>query len=111
MSVPRGVALQDLLARLADATGPHFPVRYQLPDKGLDALILVSSPKDLDGPKLRVFIFPSPTWRRGMRVVRAAPGLTPLTTPDAAVRPHVGCLPGLPHAALPAPLSRAHLRR
>ncbi|KQK16804.1 uncharacterized protein LOC100837333 [Brachypodium distachyon] len=74
VSVPRGVALQDLLARLADAyggaTGAHFAVKYQLPDEGLDALISVSSPEDLDNmveeydklavasPKLRVFIFP-----------------------------------------------------
>ncbi|CAM0909189.1 unnamed protein product [Alopecurus aequalis] len=74
VSVPRGVALQDLLARLSDAyggaTGPHFAVKYQLPDEGLDALISVSSPEDLDNmveeydklavasPKLRVFIFP-----------------------------------------------------
>ncbi|XP_062178666.1 uncharacterized protein LOC133883369 [Phragmites australis] len=74
VSVPRGVALPDLLARLAEAyggaTGPHFAVKYQLPDEGLDALISVSSPEDLDNmveeydklsgasPKLRVFIFP-----------------------------------------------------
>ncbi|OEL38253.1 Serine/threonine-protein kinase CTR1 [Dichanthelium oligosanthes] len=74
VSVPRGVSLQDLLARLADAyggaTGPHFAVKYQLPDEGLDALISVSSPEDLDNmveeydklsgasPKLRVFVFP-----------------------------------------------------
>ncbi|KAM0840912.1 hypothetical protein ACQ4PT_059322 [Festuca glaucescens] len=74
VSVPRGVALQDLLARLSDAyggaTGPHFAVKYQLPDEGLDALISVSSSEDLDNmveeydklavasPKLRVFIFP-----------------------------------------------------
>uniref|UniRef100_A0A0D9WSL3 Protein kinase domain-containing protein n=1 Tax=Leersia perrieri TaxID=77586 RepID=A0A0D9WSL3_9ORYZ len=74
VSVPRGVALGELLARLADAyggaTGPHFAVKYQLPDEGLDALISVSSTEDLDNmieeydklagasPKLRVFIFP-----------------------------------------------------
>lgn len=74
VSVPRGVSLPDLLGRLADAyggaTGPHFAVKYQLPDEGLDALISVSSPEDLDNmveeydklsgasPKLRVFIFP-----------------------------------------------------
>ncbi|RCV22172.1 hypothetical protein SETIT_4G199300v2 [Setaria italica] len=74
VSVPRGVSLPDLLARLADAygggTGPHFAVKYQLPDEGLDALISVSSTEDLDNmveeydklsgasPKLRVFIFP-----------------------------------------------------
>ncbi|CAL5053995.1 unnamed protein product [Urochloa decumbens] len=74
VSVPRGVSLPDLLARLADAyggaTGPHFAVKYQLPDEGLDALISVSSSEDLDNmveeydklggasPKLRVFIFP-----------------------------------------------------
>ncbi|XP_062229403.1 uncharacterized protein LOC133927114 [Phragmites australis] len=74
VSVPRGVALPDLLARLAEAyggaAGPHFAVKYQLPDEGLDALISVSSPEDLDNmveeydklsvasPKLRVFIFP-----------------------------------------------------
>ncbi|KAK3134211.1 hypothetical protein QOZ80_6AG0546370 [Eleusine coracana subsp. coracana] len=74
VSVPRGVALPDLLARLSEAyggaTGPHFAVKYQLPDEGLDALISVSSPEDLDNmveeyvklggasPKLRVFIFP-----------------------------------------------------
>lgn len=74
VSVPRGVSLPDLLARLSDAyggaTGPHFAVKYQLPDEGLDALISVSSPEDLDNmveeydklsgasPKLRVFIFP-----------------------------------------------------
>nr|CAB3468548.1 unnamed protein product [Digitaria exilis] len=74
VSVPRGVSLPDLLVRLADAyggaTGPHFAVKYQLPDEGLDALISVSSPEDLDNmveeydklggasPKLRVFIFP-----------------------------------------------------
>ncbi|KAL5199327.1 hypothetical protein ABZP36_020530 [Zizania latifolia] len=74
VSVPRGVALQDLFARLSEAyggaAGPHFAVKYQLPDEGLDALISVSSPEDLDNmieeydkldgasPKLRVFIFP-----------------------------------------------------
>ncbi|KAG8094992.1 hypothetical protein GUJ93_ZPchr0012g20253 [Zizania palustris] len=74
VSVPRGVALQDLFGRLAEAygggAGPHFAVKYQLPDEGLDALISVSSPEDLDNmieeydklsgasPKLRVFIFP-----------------------------------------------------
>ncbi|KAF0902870.1 hypothetical protein E2562_019165 [Oryza meyeriana var. granulata] len=74
VSAPRGVALGDLFARLAEAyggaTGPHFAVKYQLPDEGLDALISVSSPEDLDNmieeydklagasPKLRVFIFP-----------------------------------------------------
>ncbi|KAJ1260116.1 hypothetical protein BS78_10G207400 [Paspalum vaginatum] len=74
VSVPRGVSLPDLLGRLTEAyggaTGPHFAVKYQLPDEGLDALISVSSPEDLDNmveeydklsgasPKLRVFIFP-----------------------------------------------------
>ncbi|TVU08309.1 hypothetical protein EJB05_41709 [Eragrostis curvula] len=74
VSVPRGVALPDLLSRLSEAyggaTGPHFAVKYQLPDEGLDALISVSSPEDLDNmveeydkldgasPKLRVFLFP-----------------------------------------------------
>lgn len=74
VSVPRGVALGELFGRLAEAyggaTGASFAVKYQLPDEGLDALISVSSPEDLDNmieeydklagasPKLRVFIFP-----------------------------------------------------
>ncbi|GJN25405.1 hypothetical protein PR202_gb13227 [Eleusine coracana subsp. coracana] len=75
--VPREAALPELMARLADAyggaAGQRFAVKYQLPGEGLDALVSVASPEDLDNmveeydklggasPKLRVFLFPVTT--------------------------------------------------
>ncbi|KAK3120335.1 hypothetical protein QOZ80_9AG0685970 [Eleusine coracana subsp. coracana] len=75
--VPREATLPELLARLADAyggaAGQRFAVKYQLPGEGLDALVSVASPEDLDNmveeydklggasPKLRVFLFPVTT--------------------------------------------------
>ncbi|KAJ6794807.1 serine/threonine-protein kinase B-raf-like [Iris pallida] len=73
LSVPRGLPFPDLMSRLADARGGVGPtlVKYQLPSEGLDALISVSCPEDLDNmmeeyaklagadgaARLRVFLF------------------------------------------------------